>query len=122
RREGVRRRPARRPAPRRRSSRPSAALVGRLPCARSRRAVPAHGREPGLVRRPLFRRQPDFRHRRQGAPPVAALSLLALLAQAAAHPAGGQAVTARTAAVAAPRAAAERADAVIRWRPYSLEA
>lgn len=53
---------------------------------------------------------------------MAALSLLALLAQAAAHPAGGQAVTARTAAVAAPRAAAERADAVIRWRPYSLEA
>jgi len=53
---------------------------------------------------------------------VAALSLLALLAQAAAQPAGGQAATTGAAAEVAPRVAAERADAVTRWRPYSLEA
>lgn len=54
---------------------------------------------------------------------MAALSLLALLAQAAAQPAGGQAAAAAgTAAEAATRAVAERADAVTRWRPYSLEA
>lgn len=53
---------------------------------------------------------------------MAALSLLALLAQAVAPPAGVQAATAQTAAEAAPRAVAERADAVTRWRPYSLEA
>ena len=53
---------------------------------------------------------------------MAALSLLALLAQAVAQPAGVQAATTGAAAEAAPRAAAERADAVTRWRPYSLEA
>jgi soluble lytic murein transglycosylase-like protein len=53
---------------------------------------------------------------------VAALSLLALLAQAAAQPAGVQAATTGAAAEAATPAAAERADAVTRWRPYSLEA
>lgn len=53
---------------------------------------------------------------------MAALSLLALLAQAAAQPPGGQAATTGDAVEAARQAAAERADAVTRWRPYSLEA
>jgi soluble lytic murein transglycosylase-like protein len=53
---------------------------------------------------------------------MAALSLLALLAQAIAQPEGGQAATAGAAVEAAPQTAAERADAVTRWRPYSLEA
>ena len=53
---------------------------------------------------------------------MAALSLLALLAQAVAPPPGGQAATAGAAAEAATPSVAEQADAVTRWRPYSLEA
>lgn len=53
---------------------------------------------------------------------MAALSLLALLTEAAAQPVGGQAATAATAAEPATQAVAERADAVTRWRLYSLEA
>ncbi|MEV5023073.1 lytic transglycosylase domain-containing protein [Sphingobium sp. LMA1-1-1.1] len=71
-------RPAGCAAPRRRRRRPSAARVAGLHPAGPGHGVPAHDRDPGLVRRALFRADSGARCHRQGDPAVAALRRLAL--------------------------------------------